>query len=261
MHALTRSKSMLSLAALCLSFWAGVAAADPSLADAIQAEDHAAVLRLLDSGADVNATQPDGTTPLHWAAYRNDVDLTKRLLAHGAKPNVKNALGSTPLAEAVKVANTELVAVLLKGGANVEGANADGETALLIAARNGSVPIAQELLRHGANVNAQEQWRGQTALMWAAAENHPEMVALLVGHRAKVDVRAFATDWGAQVTSEPRAQYRPTGGLTPLIYAARSGCMDCVKSLLKGGADINRPNPDGVTPLMTAIDNLHFDLA
>ena len=44
--------------------------------------------------------------------------------------------------------------------------------------------------------------------------------------------RAAANDWGSQITSEPRAQYRPTGGLTPLLYAARSGCTECVQSIL-----------------------------
>ncbi len=73
--------------------------------------------------------------------------------------------------------------------------------------------------------------------------------------------RAAANDWGVQITSEPRAQYRPTGGLTPLLFAARSGCAGCVRSILAGGEDIDRPTPDGVTALMLAIDNFEFDTA
>jgi ankyrin repeat protein len=63
------------------------------------------------------------------------------------------------------------------------------------------------------------------------------------------------------MTSEPRVQYRPTGGLTPLLYAARGGCQACVEALLKGGADLDLPNPDGMTPLMMAIDNSHYEVA
>jgi ankyrin repeat protein len=49
--------------------------------------------------------------------------------------------------------------------------------------------------------------------------------------------------------------------MTVLLYAVRSGCLECVTAVLKKGADINQPNPDGVTPLMAAIDNLRFDVA
>ena len=89
----------------------------------------------------------------------------------------------------------------------------------------------------------------------------PTWSTYLIKHGADVEARAAANDWGNQITSEPRAQYRPTGGLTPLLYAMRAGCVDCVKSLLKAGADIDRPTPDGVTPLMSAIDNLRFEIA
>src|SRR5690606_36801254 len=63
------------------------------------------------------------------------------------------------------------------------------------------------------------------------------------------------------MTSEPRAQFRQTGGLTALLYATRSGCYRCVVSLVEAGADLDRPNPDGTTPLINAIDSRHFDIA
>jgi ankyrin repeat protein len=85
--------------------------------------------------------------------------------------------------------------------------------------------------------------------------------AILIGQKADVNARALANDWPTQMTGEPRNQYRPTGGLTPLLYAARSGCKDCVAALLDAGADVNHPNPDGVTPLMVAMDNFAFDTA
>jgi ankyrin repeat protein len=121
--------------------------------------------------------------------------------------------------------------------------------------------VAKKLIAAGADVNAHEVWREQTALMWAADGAFPELVTLLIAHGADVHARAAANDWGAQITNEPRAQYRPTGGLTPLLYAARSGCAECARAILAAGENIDRPTPDGTTALMLAIDNLEFDTA
>ena len=92
-------------------------------------------------------------------------------------------------------------------------------------------------------------------MMWAAGENHPEMVAFLVSKGADLSIRARSTDWPTQISNEPRVQYRPTGGLTPLLYAARAGCLGCVKTMVDAGADVDRPNPDGMTPMIMALDN------
>jgi ankyrin repeat protein len=91
--------------------------------------------------------------------------------------------------------------------------------------------------------------------MWAADAGFPEIVERLLAAGAEVDFRAEAIDWPSQITSEPRAQYRPVGGLTPLLYAARSGCTECVAAIVAAGADIDRPTPEGMTALMIAIDN------
>jgi ankyrin repeat protein len=256
-----RIRLSVTAAILAVSAAANAAYADSPLADAIRNGNRRAAVELINSGADVNATQPDGTTALHWAAYKVDNELALSLLAKGAKANVRNNFGATPLGEAVKVANVELVKALLKAGADPNAANEDGQTALMLAAKVGATDVAEALIRAGANVNAQEQFRGQTALMWAAAQDEPDVVELLLEHGASTQVRMRVNDWGNQITSEPRAQYRPTGGLTPLLYAARSGCERCVLAMLKAGADIDWPNPDGVTPLMSAIDNMNFDVA
>jgi ankyrin repeat protein len=249
------------LLAVAASLTALPALAESTLADAIADGRREAALSLVGEGADVNAAQGDGTTPLHWAAYQLDTDLVKKLIAKGASANTANRYGATPLGEAAKAANAEIVALLLKAGAEVDAANADGETALMLSARTGSVDVAKLLIDAGADVNAQEAWRQQTALMWASEGAFPAVVDLLLAHGADVHARAAANDWGSQITSEPRAQYRPTGGLTPLLYAARSGCADCVRAILKAGENIDRPTPDGVTALMLSIDNYEFDTA
>lgn len=251
----------LILAAACVLSTVSFAQTDESLADLVQAGKREAALELVRLGANVNETQGDGTTALHWAVYNVDADLVELLLSREANPNVANNFGSTPLAEAVKIANVDIVEELLEAGADPEALNADGQTALMLAAHTGVAEVGELLIKHGANVNAVEDWRGQTALMWAAAGNFPEFAELLIDEGADVSIRASAFDWGSQITSEPRAQYRPTGGMTPLLYAARGGCERCIAAMLKKGGDINLPDPDGVNALMVAIDNFHFDVA
>jgi ankyrin len=237
-----------------------VAAAD-ALVEAAQVDDAAVAYAAIEDGVDVNVAAPDGTTALHWAVYNDNIDLVRRLLAAGAEPNAVNAYGALPMTEAATIGNAEVIEALLRAGADVESKGADGQTALMILARSSNVDGARVLLAAGADVNARERWRGQTALMWAAAQGQPEMTRLLIEHGAEVDARAVVNDWPRQVTAEPRRMYRPFGGLTPLLFAAREGCIDCARALVEAGADIDLSDPKGVTPLFLAIDNLHFDLA
>ncbi|HMA12970.1 MAG TPA: ankyrin repeat domain-containing protein [Steroidobacteraceae bacterium] len=236
-------------------------AAAAALPDLVQANEHAAAMQAIRSGADVDAVQADGTSALLWAVYRIDHEVARALLDRGADPDARNSLGTSPLCEAAAISDEKLVAMLLKAGADPNLGNNDGQTPLMIAARNGALPIVQLLVKAGARVNEREQYRGQTALMWAVAASSVEVVDFLLRHKARVDARATVNDWGNQITSEPRAQYRPAGGLTALLYATRSGCLDCARLLLKAGADINRPTPEGVTPLMNAIDNNSYEIA
>lgn len=261
-QASTRGNGLAALAAIIVSLvFSAAAYADSPLADAIQNGDTRSAQSLLQAGADVNAAQPDGSTPLLWAVYQVDEDLVSDLLRREADPDRTNDFGASPLSEAARLANLELVQQLLAAGADPDSANADGQTPLMLAAYNGSMDVARALIEHGANVNAVEAWTGQSALMWAAARKHGELARLLIDSGADVHLRATHFDWSSQVTSEPRGQYRPSGGLTPLLFAARSGCLACVDALLAAGADPNLPNPDGVTPLLVALDNFHFDVA
>ena len=236
----------------------GAAQATPAaLAHLIQGGNRKAALEKIRAGADVNEAQPDGTRPIHWAVYRVDYELLDALIAKKAKVDVANQFGATPLAEAAKLGDARLVKTLLDAGARPEGANADGQTALMLAIKTGELPVVEMLIQAGASVNAVETFHNQTPLMWAAAapKNAGAMVKMLLAKGASVKARALAYDWPSQITSEPRAQYRPVGGLTALLYAAREGCYDCVEALLAAGADANLPTPEGVTPLMMALDN------
>ena len=97
--------------------------------------------------------------------------------------------------------------------------------------------------------------------MWASARRHPAMMQLLIAKGADVNAASIDRDYQRHVTAEGRPKSLDSGGLTPLLYAARENCMACVDVLLKGGADIDLPDPDGVTPLHVAIMNANWDLA
>jgi ankyrin repeat protein len=234
-----------------------------SLASLIESGNRKAALDQIRAGADVNEAQPDGTRPIHWAVYKVDYELLSALIAKKANVNVRNEFGSTPIAEAAELADARMVKMLLDAGAQPEGANPDGQTALMLAIKTGEVAIVDMLIKAGANVNTIEKFHNQTPLMWATAapKNAGQMVKLLLAKGADVKRRALYSDWPSQITSEPRAQYRPVGGLTALLYAARGGCYDCVEALIDAGADVNVPTPEGVTALMLALDNDHNDVA
>jgi ankyrin repeat protein len=259
---MSKAATRVGLAAatlLTLAAYAPVWAAG-TLIDAAKANDSAGALALIKDKADVNAAESDGTTPLHYAVYHDDVVLVDGLLKAGAKASVANKFGSTPLLEAAVRGNPAVIEKLVKAGADVNVGNADGQTALLILARTSNVEAAKLLISHGANVNVTEHWHDQTPLIWAAAESQPAMVKLLLDHGAKVDAHSLLNHWTRMVTAEPRAQMREVGGLTPLLYAARQGCLECVKLLLGAHADPNLPDPEGVTPLIMAVTNFHFDV-
>jgi len=238
-----------------------VSAAQESLVSLAETQQVNAAIALIDSGVDVNRPSVDGTTALHWAAYYGELELAQRLIRAEADPDTRNDYGSSPLGEAATKGDLEMISLLLEAGADAEAANPEGQTALMAVARTGNVAAAKLLLDNGADVNAVEGWGGQSALHWAAARKHPEMVKFLIENDAEVDVRGIDRNWERRVTSEPRMKDMKTGGLTPLLYAVRENCIVCANALLDAGADINKPDPDNVSPLILALVNLRYDMA
>ena len=232
-----------------------------SLVAAAQAGDTAGALEALRSGADANERGADGATPIIWAAYNGDLELVKRLIAAGADLDARNDFGAFALSEAAIAGTTPIISALLAAGAAVDGTNPEGETPLMEVARTGHVEAAKLLVKGGANVNAKELWGGQSPLMWAAAQSQAEMIKFLLASGAEADARGAVRDWPRKVIKEPRPKDMNQGGFTPLLYAAREGCIECAKALVEGGANVDLPDPHRVTPLVMALLNLHFDLA
>ena len=237
------------------------AAESPKLARVVESGDRLTALELIRNGANVREADADGTTALHWAAQQGDAELAHALIRAGGDVHAQNDFGATPMSAAAEVGGAAVLDVLLRAGADVESPNAEGQTALMSVARTGHVEAARVLLKHGANPNAAEQWGGQTALMWAAAQGQGQMIRLLLDKGAKVNARAITRDWQRRVTAEGRPKDLNRGGFTALLYAAREGCIDCARELIRRKADVNLADPDGVTPLILALMNIHWDFA
>ena len=235
--------------------------AEPTLLDAAERGDRTAALALLAKKANPNTPGPDGTTAIMWAAANGDVELVRALIKAGANVKASNQFGTSAITEASIIGATPVIDALLKAGADPNTKNPEGETPLMAAARAGKVDAAKRLVQAGANVNAKETFGGQSALMWAAAQSQAEMVRFLVEAGADVNARGIIRQWERKVITEPRPKDMNKGGYTPLLYAAREGCVECARHLVMGGADPDLEDPDRVTPLNMALMNLHFELA
>jgi ankyrin repeat protein len=232
------------------------AGADSPLVKAAKGGDLAAARKLIAARADVNAPSGDGSTPLLWAVHYSDIEVAKALIAAGARVDVPNNYGVTPLLDAARVGDAAMMDVLIKAGADPKRSHPEGETPLMAASRSGSLPAVSLLLSRGVDVNAADTFQKQTALMWAAAEGHGDIVDALLKAGADPNLKAHATS----LTQRKNADH-PTGGFTALMWAARNGDEDTVRRLAKGGADLNLKNGDGASATMTAIYNDRFDLA
>ena len=146
-------------------------------------QDLQRVRTLLDQHADVNVRSEDGSTALLWAAHWNDLQTAEVLVRAGADANAANDFRMTPLSQACTNGSAAFVNLLLRAGANPDTPIGTGETPLMTCARAGAADAVRALLVRGADVNAKEPTQHQTALMWAAAEQHPKVLQTLIEAR------------------------------------------------------------------------------
>jgi ankyrin repeat protein len=233
-----------------------------TLLDAAESGDHPAAMRLVTAkGANVNATGADGSTAVMYAAANDDLELVRALIKAGANVKMQNQLGTSAITEAAIIGSAPIIDALLKAGADPNFKTPDGETPLMAAARSGKIDAARILLEARADINVKETWGGQTALMWAAAQSQADMVKFLASKDANLNDHGKINQWERKIIQEPRPKDMNKGGFTALHYAAREGCATCVQNLLAAGADPDSEDPDRETPLLLALENLHFDTA
>jgi len=234
----------------------------PPIVDAAKKGDRDIFRALLQKRVDVNAAEADGSTALHWASYRDDLESADLLIRAGAKVSAANDLGVTPLWTASLNGSAAMVRRLLDAGADPNAALLASETPLMVAARSGYPDIVQQLLAKGANVNARGT-RGQTALMWAVAQKHSSVVEALLARGA--DVHARSEVW-SQVMAVPPHGYPdnnraiPHGGDTALMFAARGGDLASAKLLVAAGANLNDADAWGVSATVLAAHSGYGEL-
>ena len=224
------------------------------LIDAAKNVDREAVRSLLKQGANVNATQADGTTALHWSSYRDDLESADLLIRSGANVNTRNDLGATPLWAACQNGSESMVRRLLSAGANPNAALLLGETPVMVAARSGNLAVVELLAAKGANVNARAA-RGQTALMWAVAQKHPEVVKVLLANGADIHARSDSRTEVMAVPPHGYLEYNraiPHGSDTALMFAARVDDLASAKLLVAAGANVNDEDAWGVSAVVLA---------
>jgi uncharacterized protein len=247
-------------------------AANSEIADAAMNRNKDAVRSLLQKKADVNGTQVDGTTALHWAVRADDLETADLLIRAGANASAANREGVTPMQLAATNGSTAMIDKLIKAGVNPNASLSKfGDTALMLAARTGKAEAVKVLLDAGANVNAVETWGGTTPLMWAVSERNLDAVKLLVAKGANVNAKSYfvpsahGRGFEGATPVPPKADQTVDelagGWLTPLMFAAREGDLEIAKTLIAAKADLNAIAGDGKDALGMAVFNGQYELA
>ncbi|KAL6697946.1 ankyrin repeat-containing domain protein [Trichoderma pleuroticola] len=171
---------------------------------------------LLDRGANIEAENRDGNSPLFMAAWHGKVAVAEMLLNRGAYVQPVNNYGNTPLHDAAQTGQVAMAVLLLDRGADMEAKNHDGNSPLFMAAWHGKVAVAKMLLDRGANIQLANEY-GNTSLHDAAQTGQVAMAKLLLDRGANIEARSKSKE-------------------TPLGCALRNGKQDVIKLLRDRGA-------------------------
>jgi ankyrin repeat protein len=185
-----------------------------SFIKSIKKNDIITVKALIAAGADVNAKDKSGETPLHIAAVRGYQEITSLLIAEGADVNARNGRELAPLHAAAWGDHKETVALLIAKGSDINAIGENGVTPLHVSALSGSNVTMALLINNGADINARNK-DGMTPLHAAVLTGQKEAVELLI-------------EKGADINAKNNE------GLTALQMASQRGHQSIVELLWKG---------------------------
>uniref|UniRef100_A0A1B0G6T3 Poly [ADP-ribose] polymerase n=1 Tax=Glossina morsitans morsitans TaxID=37546 RepID=A0A1B0G6T3_GLOMM len=235
------------------------------LLEAAKAGDLDTVRRIvLANPQTVNCRDLDGrhSTPLHFAAGFNRVQVVEFLLEQGAEVHSADKGGLVPLHNACSYGHFEVTKLLIKAGANVNVSDLWKFTPLHEAAAKGKYDIVKLLLKHGADPTKKNR-DGQLPADLVKESDH-DVADLLRGNSALLDAAKKGNLARVQRLVTPEtincrdAQGRNS---TPLHLAAGYNNYEVAEYLLENGADVNAQDKGGLIPLHNASSYGHLEIA
>ncbi|CAG0899821.1 unnamed protein product [Cyprideis torosa] len=228
---------------------------------------HSVVRVLLAHGADLNIRDIEQISPLHQAT---SAEIAELLILKGADVNAKANNGNTPLFDAIENDHRSVIHVLLAHGADPNITHEDGRSPLFVATEKSIHSVVEVLLTHGADPNITHE-DGRSPLFVATEKNIHSVVEVLLTHGADPNMLDYnETSPLHQVQSAKTAELlvqknaevnaKSRDGTTPLLIATQKDRHSVVDVLLAHGADPNITDWSGRSPLLVATEKNHHSV-